>query len=84
MGTASHQAAVMVLAGLGYLLYRHRGLLADWAIWIPLSLAPFIMISEQIHIHLVHGPSRHLYMASAGSLLLLAWGLQKIGQALVR
>ncbi|MBT5326091.1 MAG: tetratricopeptide repeat protein [Gemmatimonadetes bacterium] len=74
----------LVLAGLGYLLYRHRGLLADWALWIPLSLAPFIMISEQIHIHLVHGPSRHLYMASAGSSLLLAWGLQKIGQVLVR
>lgn len=74
----------LVLAGLGFLIYRDRGMLAHWAIWIPLSLLPFIMISEQIHIHLVHGPSRHLYMASAGSSLLLAWALQRVGQALVR
>lgn len=74
----------LVLVGLGFLVYRRTEVLAAWALWIPLALAPFIMVAEEIHIHLVHGPSRHLYMASAGSSLLLAWGLQQIGQVLVR
>ena len=74
----------LVLVGMVYLICRRRGLLADWSIWIPLSLVPFTMVSEEIHLHLVHGPSRHLYMASAGSSLLLAWVLQDLGQALVR
>ena len=74
----------LVLAVLAFLVYRRMGLLADWALWIPLSLVPFIAISEEIHIHLVHGPSRHLYMASAGSSMLLAWALQQFAQVLVR
>ena len=73
----------LVFAGLGILVWRRMDLPGIWAAWISLSLLPFIMVSEEIHIHLVHGPSRHLYMASAGSSLLLAWGLQRVGGLLV-
>ncbi|MFT7694072.1 MAG: tetratricopeptide (TPR) repeat protein, partial [Candidatus Latescibacterota bacterium] len=74
----------LVLLGLAALAYYRMRDLAIWSAWIVLSLVPFILVSEEIHLHLVHGPSRHLYMASAGSSVLLAWGLQQVGCALVK
>ncbi len=74
----------LTLAGLVLLVYYRATHLAVWSAWIVLSLVPFIMVSEEIHLHLVHGPSRHLYMASAGSSMLLAWVLQRAGCALVQ
>jgi hypothetical protein len=53
--------------------------LGDWAFWSLISVLPFVNYPSQM---LGHGPSRHLYFASAGASFVLAWvmrtGVQKV------
>ena len=69
---------LLVLAGLGLLIGR-RITVAPWAAWTLLFLVPFLALPERILSDLPIGPSRYLYLASAGSSLLLAWLLQQVG-----
>ena len=68
------------LGGLGflsaYLLFKHRIFpVADWAIWAILMVLPFAnnALDRQIV-----GPSRQLYLASAGTSVALAWALRAL------
>jgi len=71
---------VLVLLGLGVLIYKRVKTLSDGAVWILLSVLPFLPLSlnPEIAVQLPQGPSRHLYMATAGTSLLLAWGLDQV------
>ena len=80
--TASNQQnlwemGVGLLACIGiFILYRRRIFpAADWAIWSLLTVLPFINNPLD---RLAFGPSRQLYFASAGSSLILAWGIRSI------
>lgn len=66
-----------VLAGLGVLAYRSGLLLSLWSVWILLSLLPFLPLDDTLMLRRPEGPSRYLYHATAGSSLLLAWGLEE-------
>ena len=48
---------------------------AVFACWTLFALVPFAIINEAIVVNLPAGPSRYLYLATAGSSLLLAHGL---------
>ena len=50
---------------------------ADWAVWILLSILPFLNNPPE---RLSVGPSRHLYFASVGSSVIIAWALQTTTQ----
>lgn len=50
------------------------------AAWIICTLLPFLLLNETAIRDLPAGPSRYLYLASAGSSLVWAWGLQQVGQ----
>lgn len=65
-----------VFAVLMALIWKKRLPGALWATWVLLSLLPFVAISYDLVLNLPTGPSRYLYMASAGSSILLAWGIQ--------
>ena len=61
--------ALLAIAG-------RRGIPAGlFACWTVLALVPFAIINEEIVVNLPAGPSRYLYLATAGSSLLLAQGL---------
>lgn len=66
-----------LVACLGTLmLYRHRlRPAADGAVWAIISVLPFLNNALD---RLTVGPSRQLYMASAGSALVLAWALRAL------
>lgn len=49
---------------------------AHWGVWMLLGIAMFMTNPNQTHFE--SGPSRHLYFASAGSAVILAWGCQKL------
>ena len=51
-----------------------------WGVWILLSLLPFALLTEETVVPQPSGPSRYLYMATAGSSVLLAWGLMRLGE----
>ena len=68
-----------LLGLLVYLVWRKPDPVAVWSIWTVLLLVPFVLLTEDILLHLHMGPSRYLYFASAGSSLILAWGLQRLG-----
>ncbi|MBI2505743.1 MAG: tetratricopeptide repeat protein [Candidatus Latescibacteria bacterium] len=66
-----------VLAGLGVLV-RKRIFPADlWAVWTALMLLPFLVLTEEVVKDLPAGPSRYLYLSTAGSSLILAWLLER-------
>ena len=67
-----------ILAAIGIiLLFIYRVFpIAHWGIWMILCLAVFITNPYQTHFE--SGPSRHLYFASVGSSVLLAWQCQKL------
>ena len=65
-----------------YWIWRRRDPVAVWSAWTIALLVPFALIAEKLLLNLPFGPSRYLYFASAGSSLLLAWGLQRIGLGL--
>ncbi|MBI2505224.1 MAG: tetratricopeptide repeat protein [Candidatus Latescibacteria bacterium] len=68
------------LCGLGWLLWRRHWPLALGAAWMLCALLPFLLLTETTIRDLPAGPSRYLYLASAGSSLVWAWGLQEAGQ----
>jgi len=66
-----------VLGGLGALIWRRIQPGALWAAWSLLLLLPFLVLTEEVVRDLPAGPSRYLYLATAGSSLLLAWLLER-------
>jgi hypothetical protein len=67
-----------IVALLLYLLYRRQAPY-DWAsLWVLAGLLPYILMTESTIEGLPAGPSRYLYIASAGSSILLATALQWI------
>jgi tetratricopeptide (TPR) repeat protein len=65
------------LAGLGWLAWKRPLPAAPWAAWTLLMLLPFLVLTEEVVRDLPAGPSRYLYLATAGSSLLLAWLLEQ-------
>jgi len=74
----------VVLAGLLVLIWKKVFPLSVWGAWSLLFLLPFLMVSEEITVHVPEGPSRYLYLATAGSSLLVAWAAQRTGMWLIR
>ncbi|MCC7265185.1 MAG: tetratricopeptide repeat protein [Candidatus Latescibacteria bacterium] len=73
-------AGAVALAGLVWAVWRGPRALALGAVWIGCTLLPFLLLTETTIRDLPAGPSRYLYLASAGSSLWWAWGLQALGQ----
>jgi len=67
----------LILAGLLLLIWRQRTSGA-WALWVLATLAPFTPLSDHAVGGMPAGPSRYLYLASAGTSMLLAWGVYRI------
>jgi tetratricopeptide (TPR) repeat protein len=60
--------------------WYYKKIVVTWFFWIVLSLSPFIFIPEDLVLNfLPGGPSRYLYIASAGSSVLIALGLVRVG-----
>ena len=76
-------AGVGVLAGLGVLVYRSHLPVSLWAVWVLLSILPFLPVTDTPILARPEGPSRYLYLASAGTSLLLAWGLEEGSRRLI-
>ncbi|MFT5089838.1 MAG: tetratricopeptide (TPR) repeat protein, partial [Planctomycetota bacterium] len=77
-GTATLTALVGVA-------WWHGQRTATWVIWIGLCLLPFLFIPEDLILEfLPDGPSRYLYLASAGSSVLIALGLVQLGRVVGR
>jgi tetratricopeptide (TPR) repeat protein len=66
----------LALLGVGLLWHQKKCPIAHWGIWMLMGLAAFITNPNQTHFE--SGPSRHLYFASAGSAVLLAWICQAL------
>ena len=70
-----------VAAGLAVAIWKRSFPGAVWAVWTALLLLPFLLIE-------IDGPdlfmSRYVYLASAGSSLLLAWLFVELARSLVR
>ena len=67
---------LVAFGGLLYLLFR-REAPYDWAaLWVLIGLLPYVLMTESTIEQLPAGPSRYLYVASAGSSLLLATALR--------
>ncbi len=68
--------------GLVRIALRRSQPLAPWAAWTLLGLAPFALISEHLTMGALEGPSHYLYLASAGTSVLLAgallWGARRM------
>jgi len=66
-------------------MWWHWQRMATWVIWIGLGLLPFLFIPEGLILEfLPDGPSRYLYLASAGSSVLIALGLVALGRVVGR
>lgn len=65
-----------VLFSMGILLWRRASPADLWIAWSLLFLCPFLFLTQQIIADMPVGPSRYLYLASAGSSLLVAWLLR--------
>jgi len=70
----------MALVGLGWLIWKKHDPLSLGAVWILSALLPFLLLTEATIRDLPAGPSRYLYLTSAGSSLLWAWGVQQVGR----
>ena len=77
LGTWELYAGAGVLAGLGALVYWNRLPMSLWSVWILLSLLPFLPLTDTLILGRPEGSSRYLYPATAGTSLLLAWGLEE-------
>ncbi len=82
LGTWELFAGAGVLAGLGVLVYWSRLPGSLWSVWILLSLLPFLPLNDTLILGRPEGPSRYLYPATAGTSLLLAWGLEEASRGL--
>ncbi|MFT5377556.1 MAG: 4-amino-4-deoxy-L-arabinose transferase-like glycosyltransferase, partial [Candidatus Latescibacterota bacterium] len=68
-----------VLLGLLGMAWWQQRRAAVWVAWIVLTLLPFVFIPEKLVLEfLPEGPSRYLYLASAGSSVLIALGLNAL------
>ena len=65
----------LVIVALALIIWRRSAPTALWAGWTLFFLMPFVLLTEESIIALPVGPSRYLYFSSAGTALLLAWGL---------
>ena len=63
---------LLFVCGFVLLIYFRISPVNDWAVWIFLSVLPFVNYPNDM---LGHGPSRHLYFASAGASVLFAWSI---------
>jgi tetratricopeptide (TPR) repeat protein len=72
------------LFGLGWLVWKNHRPLSWGAAWILLSLLPFLLLTETTINDMPAGPSRYLYLSSAGSSVLLAWLLGRLSLGLGR
>ena len=63
-----------ILAGLLFLVYRRHCFESLWTLWILLSLLPFLPITDTGILIRPSGPSRYLYLATAGSSVLFCVG----------
>lgn len=77
-------AGVMAFFFMGVLLWRRISPVDLWVAWSLLFLCPFLFLPQQFIVDMPVGPSRYLYMASAGSSLIIAWFLQQAGALLAR
>lgn len=77
-------AGGVALLSLLVLVWKKHWPLSLGAAWIILSLLPFLLLTETTIRDLPAGPSRYLYLATAGSSLFWAWGLQQVGKRLGR
>jgi tetratricopeptide (TPR) repeat protein len=71
-------AGALVLGGSAYLCWRR----VFWGAWVPLCLAPFLVLAPQHILGLQAGPSRYLYAASAGIAALSALGFSRLADTL--
>lgn len=67
---------LLAVLGVATLIYYRVFPIAYWGIWMLLGLAVFVTNPNQTHFE--SGPSRHLYFASAGSVVILAYVCQQI------
>jgi tetratricopeptide (TPR) repeat protein len=76
--------AVALVALLALPLVTKSKTTLDWTLWVLISLAPFtpLMLDPEVSLQLPQGPSRHLYIASAGIAVLTAWLLVWCGTRL--
>ena len=71
-------AGAGVLTGLAVLVYWRGSPGSIWSLWVLLSLLPFVPLADaEAILNRASGPSRYLYLATAGTSLLLAWGLEE-------
>ena len=76
-------AGAGILAGLAVLVYRKGSPGSLWSVWVLLSLLPFLPVTDtEGLLHRPSGPSRYLYLATAGTSLLLAWGIEEASSRL--
>ncbi len=70
---------VVVLVGVVAMSWCYRRQSVGWVLWVILGLSPFLFIPEDLILKfLPGGPSRYLYLASAGSSVLIALGLVQV------
>ena len=76
-------AGAGVLAGLAAMV-RWKGSPGSlWSVWVLVSLLPFLpLIDGEGILQRPSGPSRYLYLATAGTSILLAWGLEEASRRL--
>ena len=68
---------LIVLCGLGWLVWRCDSEISPWGLWSVLFSLPFLMLTESVILDMPVGPSRYLYISTAGSSLILAWLLER-------
>ena len=77
-------AGAGVLTGLAVLVYGKGSPGSIWSLWVLLSLLPFVPLADaEAILNRASGPSRYLYLATAGTSLLLAWGLEEVSRRLL-
>ncbi|MCZ6634202.1 MAG: hypothetical protein O7G87_12415 [bacterium] len=72
--------ALVIVMGI-WSIWRHRGAVSDWVVWSLALMLPFTTDHHSIshaQEHWVFGPSRYLYLASAGSSFVLAWLIRQV------
>ena len=66
---------LLITAALAVAMIRRISPLAEWTLWICLGFLPFLTLSTEYIKIILAGPSRYLYLSSAGSSVILAWGV---------
>ncbi len=73
-------AGAATLGGLALLMWWKRSPASVWSFWVLLFVLPFVLIHDPILFERPWTFSRYLYMATAGTSVLLAWGLEAIAR----